>query len=238
MIGIDGCKSGWCVAYGLDEVTIEVITDIAELKERLQETPLALIDIPIGLPDEKHPRTVEQQARQLLKGRASSVFQTPCREAVYADSYQEALTHHRAAFGKGISIQSWHICPKIKEVDLFLRDSFTFVNVLKEAHPEVCFYFLQQDPRPLLSKKTAEGQAARINILKTWLPEIEEVFAKARSTYLKKEVQDDDIIDALCLWVVGKVSLKSGLSTLTENEVDRYDLSMNMRYTNPYGHEL
>ena len=133
MIGIDGCKYGWCVAHGeIDSVQLILIKQIEEVRDLIKRYTTALIDMPMGLPDSDHPRSVEMQARKMLPHRASSIFQTPCRKAVYARDYKQALQHHRDYAGKGISIQSWHICPKIKEVDIFLRDHPTFVNILKK----------------------------------------------------------------------------------------------------------
>lgn len=235
MIGIDGCKSGWCVAHGeIDSVQIVLIHQIEEVKDLLVRNATALIDMPIGLPDRDHPRSVEMHARRVATHSSSSIFQTPCRKAVYASDYEEALRYHRDYIGKGISIQSWHICPKIKEVDTFLRGHPTFVNILKEAHPEVCFHFLQESHEKLPSKKIKEGAIVRLEILRTWMPSIEETFAKARSTYKKKDVQDDDILDALCLWLVSWLGKRYGLSTVTDSKNDAFGIPMNMHFVNPH----
>ena len=235
MIGIDACPYGWCVVHGTQsEVRIDLIRDLAESKELLGQYPMTLIDIPIGLPDREHPRSVEERARRILSHRSSSIFQTPSRRAVYAGSYEEALAHHRDYTGKGISIQSWHICPKIKEVDIFLKNNVTFVNILKEAHPEFCFHFLQKESIRIPSKKTREGRMVRLKILENWIPNVRETFAKARSNYKKKDVQDDDILDAFCLWAVGLLSQQYGLSTVIEDQEDAVGIPMNMHFVDPF----
>ena len=58
-----------------------------------------LIDIPIGLPEslEDEVKRPDQQLRVRLQGKQSSVFNTPCRQAVYwigynkMDSFSEEL---------------------------------------------------------------------------------------------------------------------------------------------------
>ena len=238
-MGIDGCKAGWCVVYDSSgDVVVNLCDDISQVVSIEQNPHQVLIDIPIGLPDMLHPRSVEKVARSILKKRASSIFETPCRDAVYADTYQEALSCHQQYSGKGISIQSWYICPKIREVDTFLQKQTTYVNILKESHPELCFYYLQKEPIHLDSKKSKEGLEQRLSILERWNEEVRDIYEDARSSYKKKDVQDDDIIDALCLWLVNGLSQKKRLSRLVRTEKDKLGLDMNMHYTNPYGHEL
>ena len=239
MIGVDGCRAGWCVAYDSSEdVVVELCDHISEVVTKTKNLNQILIDIPIGLPDIIHPRSVEKIARSVMKQRASTIFETPCRRAVYADSYQKALSCHQQYSGKGISIQSWYICPKIREVDAFLQEQSTYVNVLKEAHPELCFYFLQKELIHLNSKKTNEGIEQRLAILENWKGEVRDIYQSARSFFRKKDVQDDDIIDALCLWIVNRLSQKKSLSRLVKTEKDKLGLDMNMHYANPHDHEL
>lgn len=239
MIGVDGCRAGWCVDYETSGgVVIDLCDQISTVVAEEKNPEQVLIDIPIGLPDIIHPRSVEKVARSVMKKRAATVFETPCREAVYADTYQEALRCHQQYSGKGISIQSWYICPKIREVDTFLQEQSTYVNVLKEAHPELCFYFLQKEPTHLESKKTREGIEQRLAILEIWKEEVRDIYQSARSSFRKKDVQDDDIIDALCLYVVNVLSRKNELLGLVKPASDKLGLDMNMYYVNPYGHDL
>ena len=124
IIGIDGCRGGW----------FAVIKTGSKWKYRLAPTLPALlteqtaysrifIDIPIGLADEQK-RECDIMARQLLRPvRHSSVFSTPVRESVYASDYVSACDINARQTGSRITLQAWNICPKIREVDEFIRNN-------------------------------------------------------------------------------------------------------------------
>jgi len=63
----------------------------------------------------------------------------PCREAVYAESYEKTCDINKELRGKSISRQSWNIIPKIRDVDAFLAKNEVFRGKVKETAPEVCF---------------------------------------------------------------------------------------------------
>lgn len=237
MIGVDACKSGWCVVHGqADAIEVSLISQISELEKIKTEKELVFIDIPIGLPDRAHPRNVEQVARKVLPSKSSSFFGVPCREAVCADSYREANVINKSQLGKGLSIQSWHICPKIKEVNIWMRR--TDQQNIKEAHPELCFHFLQKEDNLLFSKKTMEGREQRLKILSNWFDGMSEAFDSAMSKYLRKQIAADDILDAMCMWVVAMLSESHGLQTITKTTKDKDGLAMNMHYVDPYGKSI
>jgi predicted RNase H-like nuclease len=162
-LGVDGCRAGWVGAL-LHGTTYDVLVaaDIAGLVDRARDEAPGLtvvaIDIPIGLPDDR-PRATDTLARRRLPvGRKSSVFPTPSRAAVEHLTHPDASAANRAALGVGLSVQAFHLVPKILDVDAFAR-SGPPVTVL-EAHPEVSFAEL--DPACVVpSKITAEGAAAR-----------------------------------------------------------------------------
>ena len=83
---------------------------------------------------------------ELPPGRTSSVFPTPVRAAVLADTWPEANEANKAASGKGLSHQGFNLCRKIAEVDEWVRRG-SLVRVV-EVHPEVSFAaldaFIQQ----------------------------------------------------------------------------------------------
>lgn len=236
MIGIDGCKYGWCVVHDSAEgLQVLIISNISELESVISKDELICIDIPIGLPDGSYPRRVEQIARKMLPSKSSSFFGVPCRDAVYAYDYKEANKINKVQLEKGLSIQSWHICSKIKEVDTWLLESEEANKKIKEAHPELCFYFLQKDNSPLLPKKTSEGRAQRLKIVSSWYDGLDELYDDAMSKYIRKDVAADDILDAMCLWCIAKLSQTYQLESITESQEDRMGLSMNMYFVDPYG---
>ncbi len=235
MIGIDGCKSGWCVVHDKpDGPEVLILSRISELESITLEDELICIDIPIGLPDDSHPRRVEQLARKVLASKSSSFFGVPCRDAVYAKDYKKANEINKLQLGKGLSIQSWYLCPKIKEVDTWLIESEDPSFNMKEAHPELCFHFLQKEKNILLSKKTAEGRRQRLEILSYWYEGAAEIYHNAMTTYLRKNVAADDILDAMCMWCVAKLSQTYQLESVTDSQIDKSGLIMNMHFVNPH----
>jgi predicted RNase H-like nuclease len=163
VLGVDGCKAGWVGAL-LRGSTYDVLVaaDIAGLVDAARKLAPGLavvaVDIPIGLPDDRL-RTTDVLARsQLPVGRKSSVFPTPSRAAVEHTTHPEASTANREAVGVGLSVQAFHLVPKILDVDRYVARG-TLVPVI-EAHPEVTF--AEIDPACVVpSKATREGHAAR-----------------------------------------------------------------------------
>ncbi len=239
MIGIDGCRAGWCIAQGdHDNLEIKLLSHISEVSSCRKDNELILIDMPIGLADHDHERIVEQAARGVIPYQSSSVFSVPCREAVYAADYKNANVLNRKIEGKGLSIQAWNICPKIKEIDSWLTQPEIDSTCLTESHPELCFHMLQKNPSKLPSKKSKEGISERLAILEFWHAGITDIYHQAVAKYMRKEVQKDDIVDALCLWCIGSLSQKYGLESLVDTKYDKSGFVMNMFFTNPHGHPL
>lgn len=163
VLGVDGCRAGWVGAL-LRDTTYDVLVagDIATLVAaavgRAPELAVVGIDIPIGLPDDR-VRVTDRLARQRLPvGRKSSVFPTPSRAAVEQTTHPEASAANRAAVGVGLSVQAFHLTPKILEVDTYVRGGAP-VRVL-EVHPEVSFS--EMEPACVIpSKATGAGATAR-----------------------------------------------------------------------------
>ena len=201
--GIDGCRGGWIIAYSdQHSIIVNWIGSLHELKALGIRS--CLIDMPIGLSAERH---IDQDLRQVLKPvRHHSVFSTPVRAAVYSDEYVLAKSINKEATGKSISIQSWNICPKIKEVDLFIQDTSNDFTAI-ESHPEYCFYRLNQNKHLQHKKSTPAGVDERIKLLHTYKAEYTKAFELALKSFPRKVVKADDILDALCLHLTGQHEL-------------------------------
>lgn len=166
VLGVDACRAGWVGALLRDRrVTLSVAATVAELlasAREVAEVVVVGVDIPIGLPD-AGPREADRLARlELPRHRKSSVFPTPVRTAVTAPTHAEANAAHRLATGTGLSVQGFHLCAKIAEVDAWVRDG-PGVEVL-EVHPEVTF--TEMGAETALSKRTPEGAATRVAALR------------------------------------------------------------------------
>ena len=168
VLGVDGCRAGWVGALLRDTAyRVLVAGDVAALVEASRREAPGLtvvgIDIPIGLPDERIRRTDILARSRLPVGRKSSVFPTPSRTAIGHTTHQDASAANREALGVGLSIQAFHLIPKILEVDAFVR-SGPPVTVI-EVHPEVSF--AEIDPTAVVpSKITPVGASARREALR------------------------------------------------------------------------
>ncbi len=195
-VGIDGCWRGWIAAILRPdgEVAWCLETKIADIIDQLPEASTILVDMIIGLPDRSQPaRECDRLARRLLSPHGARVFPAPPREALAGTSYHEACERARAATGKAISKQCWHLFPKIRELDAISDPR------VRESHPELVFARLN-DRRPIAaSKKSAAGQAQRHDLLEVALPGSRKAYARALGDFSRKQVARDDLIDALAL---------------------------------------
>jgi predicted RNase H-like nuclease len=194
-----------------------------------------LIDIPIGLSSTgSAERTVDGLARALLKPRRqASIFTPPCREALSAGTYAEACRINQRICGRKISIQTWHITAKIKEVDDFLQATPGARGILRETHPEMCFWSLAGGKPLRYAKKSAEGRRERLDLLQSIYPASSELYRVALERFPRGAVARDDILDALANAVTA-TRLKSSGQTLPENPPrDMCGLPMEMVYLSP-----
>lgn len=117
----------------------------------------AAVDMPIGLPERVGigGRAAEQAVRPGLGPRQSSVFSVPSRKAVYAEDYQEACRRALETSDppRKVSRQTFHLFPKIREVDGFLLADAGWRERLVECHPEVAFRVLNGGVPMALPKK-------------------------------------------------------------------------------------
>lgn len=223
-VGIDGSLGAWIAVLlsgaGLD---VRVLKTIGEIEGYCSGAARVLIDIPVGLPESAAEAGLRPDIllRQNIKGKASSVFNTPCRQAVYEEDKARAKELNQELLGKSLSEQSLAIRGAIRQVDIFLNEKPTWKDRLLESHPEYCFMLLNNGQPVLENKKTEAGLQKRLEILKKYYPDAEKVVYGIRKNRM------DDVIDALCLAVVGRLSLENGLKTIPENpQEDRRGIRM------------
>jgi len=231
-IGIDGCKGGWVVVEITDhDFEIGIFKNINDIYSKYDGCDSIIIDMPIGLPECSQDIRPDGAARKLLPGKASSIFNTPCRQAVYAGSYSEANEINRQIMGKGLSAQSYAICGKIKEIDEFLINNPQFKNKLLESHPELCFAMLNSGEPLYENKKTYEGTRKRIELLRQYYEKTESMIAFVNKDPKLSKCMDD-VVDALCLAVTGMIGVKKeGSKRIPENPMmDAKGILMQMVY--------
>jgi predicted RNase H-like nuclease len=226
--GIDGCRAGWIVVLfqrGQKTWThqVKLCSKFADILS-LNPTPAVIaIDIPIGLLDQPQPggRDCDRQARQLLGRRASSIFTPPTRPMLQATQYEHVRT-------QGLSIQSFNILPKIREVDQLMIPALQ--QRVHEAHPELAFMSLAGVPMQH-NKKTPEGREERLRILEGAFREMRQAFDNACFAFKRAEVAMDDLLDAYVLaWTALHISTGQANRVPADPPVDQKGLRMEIWY--------
>lgn len=223
-VGIDSCKKigkyqGWAAFWLLSngDYGFSDYRNITDLMADHYDADSLLIDIPIGLPETLADELgrPDQQLRARLHGKKSSVFNTPCRQAVYCDNKQEAKAINLQVLKKSLSEQSLGFSRKIREVDRFLSSNPQFIGRLRESHPEYGFAVLN-DGRPLVSKKSERsGIEERQALLKRYFHTADKAMGEVLAQYPKQLA--DDFIDAMSLAVIGQIGMLKGLATIPEH---------------------
>ena len=220
---------------------VAVYEGIEDLWRAHREAKHILVDVPVGLrTDGTSERDCDREARRVLGSpRGSSVFPAPCRPALEAKDHAGASEVNRGATGRGLSIQSWAIMPKINEVDRFRRSRSEARAVVREVHPEVLFWALNGGEGLAHKKKSREGYQERLEILQRLNPHAGDIISHGLSRWKRKEVARDDLLDALAAAVTAELG-RNGLQTIPEEpETDRDGIRMEMVYVraDPHGRE-
>ena len=188
VLGVDGCPGGW-VAAQVDHDAVHWHTGDFRALLGLHAEVVG-VDIPIGLPHGGQRRRADAEAREALGRQRSSVFFAPPRVVLEAVDQPDATRLSRAAGSTGVSIQMFHILGKVAEVDALLRADVSAAARVVEVHPEVSFRALGSvDVLP--PKRSAAGRAARLEVLRRWLPEV------SLAAPLPGRAAADDCLDAL-----------------------------------------
>ncbi len=171
---------------GVGQARLVSAADLGTLVERARSqasVALVAVDIPIGLPD-TGVRQADVLVRQRLGHRGSSVFPTPVREALAADTYAQAREVSVARTGgRSLSAQSYALRAAILDVDAYVRGTEVGEGdqggaqegaglgahgrarpPVVEAHPELSFAVMAGAPLHT-RKKTPEGISERIGLL-------------------------------------------------------------------------
>jgi 8-oxo-dGTP diphosphatase len=228
--GVDGCRFGWImVKWNGNAYTYGIYKSINDLVEENSDLKRILIDMPIGLGSLKVKRTIEQKMRRELKYRHSTVFNPPCRKAVYELNDDAARKINIKLENKSLSVQSLNIRNKIRELDELLRTQNSYDIV--ESHPEICFKYLNNGVTLLSKKSNESGMIERLEVLSNFDKSIDKLLEKVSKETLRKHVKKDDIIDAMCLCLVNKLGAETNLNyILDENIKDDYGIEMKIAY--------
>jgi predicted RNase H-like nuclease len=215
--GVDGCRAGWLVAFARpqgSEVYVRVVPRFSDVIAAPKAPAIIAVDIPIGLP-QSGGREADRIARSLVGIRRSSVFPVPSRRAIFAelgpfgDQQARSAAYRRASViasstsdpPRGISIYSFGLFSKIREVDALLQADCTRRDKVFETHPELAFWRLNGECELPASKKSDTGLARRRQLL------MEAGFAAAGlSGTAPKGAAPDDVIDAIaCVEIARRI---------------------------------
>lgn len=230
LAGVDGCPAGWIVVLRelLGGRTIHRCVPCFEAVLQLPEMPVVIaVDIPIGLLDEAVAggRQCDRRARRLLKApRASSVFSPPVRPALPCTTFTSASAANRASSeGRiGISKQCFGLFPKLRDVDAHMTPELQ-VRV-REVHPEICFYEMNERKAMSRGKKSRQGRSDREQLL------LQAGFigvGDAMSTYPRSQVAVDDMLDAYAAcWTAERIHRGTAVPLSEKPPLDSRGLRM------------
>jgi predicted RNase H-like nuclease len=203
-------------------VTVEVLDRFDALVGRLDRDELVVVavDMPIGLP-EIGPRRCDVQARALLGSRRSTVFPAPVRATLGAADYDDARSRSRAASGRALSIQAFHLLPKIAELDRLVSPDRDDVV---ESHPELAFCRLAGGA-PLAAKRTPDGRRQRLHLVRPVLDGQDGALLarQARAPVI-------DVLDAVALVATARHLALGAAQLLGDGERDRTGRAMRVAW--------
>ena len=110
-----------------------------------------------------------------------------------------------------------------------MADNVNARKMIREAHPEVCFYGLAGKIPMKHSKKTREGYQELLSLLTKHQPGLERDVAQALTYWRRSVVAADDILDALACAVTARMH-SLWRSVPTSPEIDSRGLPMEIVY--------
>jgi predicted RNase H-like nuclease len=208
-VGVDWARGSWVVVEATTETTNisaepSLLNVWHEYRDQAHEI---LVDIPVHLRS-KGDRECDQEAKDFLGSRGSTVFWTPNSDAVAARDYDEAVTKNT----RGLGSHSWGLTPRIREVNALLDEFDAARETVYESHPEVCFKAYHGDDLP--SKKTDEGLEVRTDCLikhggESFQPVLDLVDERRTNSQWHHRIQSgrvNDVFDAAILALTARES--------------------------------
>ena len=241
--GVDGCADGWfyVVLDATGEWCCGVVESLGDILDRAQVGDRVCVDIPIGLPDATNPqpRECDLEARHKLnrdrdgkvltvpaERRGTSVFPAPARETLEATDYGLASAINYRVTGKRLARQTFAILPKIRDADQLLRGSDKARSIVREVHPELCFWALNGRHPMSCNKRQRTGHDQRLALLARCWPGAEAARDEICRLFLRKQVGRDDIADAMVAAVTGRAKALKTLPAQPTRDAERLPMQM------------
>ena len=222
IIGLDGCSAGWVSAsknLKTSKVELRLIDCLEKINKIYDEPKIIAIDMPVIL--QNGPRSVDQKARKLLGRRASTIFSAPAKGALIKNDYILASAENFKLTGKKLSVQSFNLFPKIREVQSFLK-TYPKINIF-ESHPELAFMNLNNNQVLSQKKKDKEGFEIRVKLINKIFKNFR--FERYRALHPKKFVKDDDILDAFVTLHVGLKLYNKSSEMIVDDDLKNMSIS-------------
>ena len=160
-------------------------------------------------------RLVEAVQHELCRAVQPTIAQGVEDEAIKALRYAFTKAIQREITGRSLSVQTLEIMLKIAQVDHLLpRYEPPYI---REVHPEICFWALNERNAIVSSKSTQVGigdRIARLNRAGVPTERIEEISAETWAAFPRSQVGQDDILDALAAAVTAYRGWPDNLPTL------------------------
>lgn len=129
-----------------------------------------------------------------------------------------------------MSEQALGICAKVAEVDTLLLSDVGARGRVREIHPEVCFWAMNNGSPMNDAKTTRVGVQARLARLSRRLPQSDALLARVLSETPRPQVKADDVLDALASYLTARADDSALRALRGEPSHDREDLPMEMLY--------
>ena len=251
-VGVDGCTCGW-ISVGFNDsgdYELKAFFTFDELVEYYHAAKLILVDMPIGLSEVAEERPSDPEARSHLGPLWKTVFRAPTRQAMTrladnpADREGASVVEYHIV-GEKLNPLTLAIMPKINAVDRVMQSRKRDANPeIREIHPEICFWALNNRCPMKFSKHNRRGIEERRSVLEQVGLNAKEILEVGRAkfptavgrTKRKYLVADDDILDALAAAVTARRGWPDRLKALPENKGtprDSKGLRMEMVFWHP-----
>jgi predicted RNase H-like nuclease len=234
--GVDGCKGGWFVLLRDTEdgsLRGRHVDHVSEVLEFAEGPQVVAIDMPIGLSDHAEPggRQCDREARNILGWpRRNAVFPPPIRAALRCSSRFSASEANRQSSPANIRIGvfTYGLFEKLREADEVMESSPGLQNRVREIHPELCFFGIN-DRQPMQHrKKSREGFEERRNLLaRVGFGEMLEAWMRNPTPKVAK----DDVLDACAAcWSAERILKREAVCIPNSSPIDSRGLRMEMWY--------
>lgn len=133
--------------------------------------------------------------------------------------------------GEKLSEQALRIVPKIEEVDDYIcKRGVNDHPIIREVHPEICWWALNGEKAMENSKKEKDGLEERLRVLSKHYPDARDIYDKAFKQFKGKGVAKDDIVDAMAAAVTADCRPENLRTLPAVPEQDAMGLPMEMVY--------